>query len=465
MGADWQGSVRRRGMRTGVVAALALAACRGVTAASPFSRVQGDTVLLIHGRAPASSAFRTAVQAALPALVFVQVKGPQQASRYEVGSGSGFVLTPEGHIVTNSHVVEEATSVTVVLSDNREFEATVVGRDPNTDIALLKISARGLTPALLDPSDSLQAGDWVLALGYPLGLSATVTAGIVSATGRSLGLLRRAPETTAPLEHYIQTDAAINPGNSGGPLVNLAGQVVGVNSALRSPTGYFTGYGFAVPIHIARRVAHDLIRFCEVRRPHFGGVIGDVTPADAEVYRLASVAGAKVVAVSPGGPAAGAGLEPGDVVQAVGSVLIRGGADLEATIADHRPGDRVRLEVVRYGQPLALTVRLGRLESRVSPPLTPPRHPGRVVLGFTVAVAEGAVQVTEVEPYSPAGRAGIRPGQVILAVNRQPVRSRADFDAALRTVRPPAALSLRVRDPDLGDTIINYRPETVHAAP
>ncbi|HLG06442.1 MAG TPA: trypsin-like peptidase domain-containing protein [Gemmatimonadales bacterium] len=456
MGVGRQAARSSQGRSPLLLGVLALGACGGVTAAP-----------LVQGAAPppASSTFRTAVRKALPALVFVQVKGPREVSPTDVGSGSGFVLSAEGHILTNTHVVQEAASVTVVLSDNREFEAVVVGRDPDTDIAVLKIAAQGLTAAPLDRSDSLQVGDWVLALGYPLGLSATVTAGIVSATGRSLGILQHQAEVTAPLEHYIQTDAAINRGNSGGPLVNLEGQVVGVNSAIASPTGYFTGYGFAVPIHIARRVASDLIRFGEVRRPQFGGRIGDVTPADAEVYRLASVAGAKVVAVSPGGPAAQAGLEPGDVVRAVGSAPVRSAADLQAAIADHSPGDRVQLTVVRYGRPLAPTILLGRLHTGVAPTIAPTHHPGRVALGFTVTLVEEEVHVVEVEPYSTAARAGLRPGQVILAVNRQPVRSRDEFDAALREFRPSTAISLRVRDPDLGETVVNYRPETVHAVP
>ncbi|HYH80577.1 MAG TPA: trypsin-like peptidase domain-containing protein, partial [Longimicrobium sp.] len=254
-----------------------------------------------------STAFRAASQSALTAVVQVRVESAARTVSQQVppefrgtpfeemfgggrmrvppqqGSGSGFIISADGYVVTNNHVVDQASRVKVVLSDKREYDARVVGRDPDTDVAVLKIDGRGLPVARMGDSDQLETGDWVLALGYPLQLGQTTTAGIVSAKGRSIGIMERGNPNGNPLEHYIQTDAAINPGNSGGPLVDLEGRVVGVNSAIASPTGYYSGYGFAVPINLARRVADDLVKFGVVHRPMMGVQIRDVTTADAEV--------------------------------------------------------------------------------------------------------------------------------------------------------------------------------------
>ncbi len=368
----------------------------------------------------------------------------------------------DGHVLTNNHVVTGAATVAVVLSDNRRFEATVVGRDPDTDIAVLTVDAAGaLNVAQIGDSDALRAGDWVLALGYPLGLSATVTAGIVSATGRRLGIMARDREVIAPLEYFIQTDAAINPGNSGGPMVDLAGRVVGVNSAIASPTGYYSGYGFAVPINLALRVAEDLIRFGEVRRPRLGVQVADVTPADAEVYGLGRVEGAEIVAIPEDGPAEAAGIRVGDVVLAVDGDPVAASGDLQALVAKRRPGETVDLQVSRYGERLVIAVTLGRFPPARLDPEPSVTH-GPTTLGFSVAQIPGAVVVAEVERYSPAARAGVRPRQRVISVNRQPVNSRDDFDRVLRGADPGAALSLRVIDPNLGETIVNFLPEPRH---
>jgi len=435
--------------------------------------------VVLHGQAPAARAFRDAAQVAVPTLVFIQVEALPPAIRDlggqlvppwrfqeppetpQVGSGSGFVLTPEGHILTNNHVVAEAVSVTVVLADNRRFEAAVVGRDPDTDIAVLKVDGDSLRPAVLGDSDSLGVGDWVLALGYPLGLSLTVTAGIVSGTGRSIGIAGRNAEAAAPIEHFIQTDAAINPGNSGGPLVDLAGRVIGVNSAIASPTGYYSGYGFAVPINLARRVAEDLMQFGEVRRPRLGLRLADVTPADAVVYDLPAVEGVEIVGVDPEGPAGRAGVRLGDVVVALDSQPVRMAGDLQALAAQRRPGEELRLAMIRYGQPVSVTVPLGRFPSPAVRDRPAPRHAGPVALGFAVAQTSQGLVVNAVDRYSPAARAGVRPGQRLLALNRQAVRAAADLEAVLRELRS-GVLSLRVADPDLGETIINFALEPSH---
>jgi len=401
----------------------------------------------------------------LRALVSVQVEGvlmgPPSGGAPATGSGSGLVLSRDGFILTNDHVVAEAAVVTVILSDNRRLVAAVRGRDPDTDIAVLKVDADDLVPARLGDSDSVAVGDWVLALGYPLGLSATVTAGVVSGMGRSLGLLERSPGTTAPLEHYIQTDAAINPGNSGGPMVDLAGRVVGVNSALASPTGYYAGYGFAVPINIARRVAEDLIRWGRVVRATLGVRTADVEPADARVYGLSAVAGAEVVGIDPAGPATRGGVELGDVIVAADAEPVPTAGHLREIVARHRPGEALRLQAVRYGRTMHVVVALGQLPAgaRLSSP--PPRHLGPARIGFAVRDDRGVI-VSAVARYGPAARAGIRPGQRILAINRRPVGTLREFEASLRALRSSLALSFRVLDPALGETIVNYEPEPLH---
>lgn len=463
-----------------IVLAAATLGCGDASRERAAPSFRGEAPRALHAQAPASGAFRSAVRATLPTLVFVQVEALPPASErvggppvppwlpeeprpgLRVGTGSGFVLSSDGYVLTNNHVVDDAVSVTVVLADNRRFEAAVMGRDPDTDIALLRVQADSLSPATLGDADSLEVGDWVLALGYPLGLSLTVTAGIVSGTGRSLGLAELDGEAVAPIEHFIQTDAAINPGNSGGPLVDLAGRVVGVNSAIVSPTGYYSGYGFAVPINLARRVAQDLIRFGEVRRPRLGLRLADVTPADAEVYGLPSVAGAEVVGVDPNGPAGAAGVQLGDVVVALDAAPVRTSVHLESLVAQRRPEEQVRLDLIRYGRPASLVVTLGRFPSRPRNARATPRHEGTVSLGFVIVATRTGVRVADVDRFSAAARAGVRPGQRIVALNGRPVRTGADFGAALGKLGAAKAISLRVLAPELGETIINYRLEPLH---
>jgi serine protease Do len=448
---------------------MALTACRPDGDAPARPSATGGAALAAHRETPAAETFRRAVSLALPALVFVEVESAAESASTlsnpsdtprppAIGTGSGIILTPDGYILTNNHVVRDALTVVVVTSDGRRLDASVVGRDPNTDIAVLRVPAQGLSAARLGDSDSLLVGDWVLALGYPLGLSATVTAGIVSATARRLGILQGEVEATAPLEHFIQTDAAINPGNSGGPMVDLTGQVVGVNSALYSPTGFYAGYGFAVPINLARRVALDLIRSGKVERPRLGARFEDADPADAQVYHLPEVAGAEVVGVVRGGPAARAGLELGDVIVSVDGERATSVAHLEARIAEHRPGDLLRLGTIRYGLTVQRTVTLGSLAGPV--PGGPPRPsaPGRGSLGFQVRRAAEGILVSRVDRYGAATRAGVRPGQRILAIDRKPVRSLRDLERVENGLRTATAVSLRVRDPVRGETMLNYLP-------
>jgi serine protease Do len=356
-------------------------------------------------------------------------------------------------------VVQQADRVMVTLHDRRRFEARVVARDPSTDVAVVKIEGHGFHAPRFGDSDRLALGDWVLALGSPLGLQFSATAGVVSAIGRTIGILGAGtdgPSRTAPLEHFIQTDAAINPGNSGGPLVNLAGEVVGINTAIASPTGYFSGYGFAVPITLARRVADQLIRYGHVRRAYLGALLNDIDPADVKVYGLRSARGAEVVGVQPGSPAAEAGLRPGDVVIGIGTDSVGTVSDLQAALAAIEPKSETRLEVLRYGDRLTVPVTLGMIRSGVKPDPPPPLEgPARV--GFSVSEQGGEVRVAVVRPYTAAARAGVRAGQIIREVNRTPVRSTDDFVRAVRQ-SSNGAVSLLVDDTDYGTIIINYEP-------
>ncbi len=432
-----------------------------------------------------SNAFRAAAEQALPAVVFVTVEQRAQAApqipdlfrRFfgipdeafemppQIGSGSGFVFDAAGHVMTNAHVVEGAARVTVRLIDGREFPAEVVGTDPSSDIAVLVIDgASGLPSIPLGDSEDVRVGDWVLALGNPLGLDFTVTAGIVSAMGRQIS-----GRATA-LESFIQTDAAINPGNSGGPLIDLLGRVIGVNTAI-SGGPRFVGYGFAVPINLARLVADDLLEYGYVRRPRLGIGVDDVSAVDAEAYGLPAVAGAEVRTVDQGSPAAEAGLRVGDVIVALDDQPIRTAADLTTRLAGYEPGTQVRLTLYRDGQQRTITVRLGEFErpQTTTTPTNVNQPPAQRMLGFSatqltpqiaaqlgLSVQQGVV-VTQVVEYGPAAMAGMRAGQVIQSINGQAVTSIADLTRIANSIQPGSVVSIRVLDPQVGETIINFR--------
>jgi serine protease Do len=448
---------------------LVVAACEGRPAAQP--------PLLVQGGAPTGETFRSVVDAVLPSIVFIQSEARPAATGLEalipelapeglfpVGAGSGVIFSADGLILTNNHVVQEAERVTVTLYDRRQFEAQVVARDPSTDLAVVRIEGRDFPAARLGDSDQLAVGDWVLALGSPMGLQFTVTAGIVSGIGRNLGIIQpgeQAPGTArqaAPLENFIQTDAAINQGNSGGPLVNMAGEVVGINTAiLAGRGGGFTGYGFSIPANLARRVADQLVRFGEVRRPYLGVLLSDVTAAAAEVYGLDRPEGAEIRFVEEGSPAARAGIELGDVVVGIEGRAVTSVADLQSVLAQMDPASTATLRLIRYGQPREATVRLGVVTSGVVPAARRAQMAeSRDPLGFNVGMAQGRIVVTSVRPLSAAARAGLRPGQVIEQVNRREVRSPDDVAAALGAPGRDV-VSLIVVDPRLGRTIVNYR--------
>src|SRR5947207_3924121 len=274
----------------------------------------------------------------------------RRRQQVEQGSGSGFIVSADGFILTNNHVVAGADKVTVRLYDKREFIAKVVGTDPNTDVAVIKIDARGLPTAGFGNSDSTRVGEWALAIGNPLGeaFAFTVTAGIVSAKGR---LLQGLQQTRYSIQDFIQTDAAINPGNSGGPLVNIRGQVVGINSAIASETGFYAGYGFAIPINLARTVMDQLVKTGHVERAVIGVQIRAITPEDAEDVKLQVIRGVVVNEFTPpdNSPAKRAGIQEGDVITAVDGQEIESVAQLQQRVGFKKPGEVVQVSVVRKG--------------------------------------------------------------------------------------------------------------------
>lgn len=395
------------------------------------------------------------------------------------GEGTGFLISPEGYIMTNNHVVEGAERITVILQDRREFPATVVGRDPTTDVAVIKIEGDDFPAVRLGDPQGTKVGEWVLAIGNPLGLDFTVTAGIVSAKGRPLPIIQSTlfqqgfEQPGQAIETFIQTDAAINRGNSGGPLVNLRGEVIGVNSAIASESGLSEGYGFAIPIDLAQRVADDLVRYGRVRRAILGVNVAGVTPEDHEVYGLPAIAGAVVQDFSgDASPAAAAGLERGDVIVAVEGEPITQSNQLQRTIASRRPGDRVRVDVIRYGEPKQFVVRLGESPTPTvatrEEPAAETASSGR--LGVRVAPLTpqdaqrleypqpGGVYIAEMERFGALGRIGVNyTNWKVARVDRQPIETVEDFERIVRAKSPGQVVSLHLVNPAGGNTIVNVR--------
>ncbi len=417
---------------------------------------------------------------------------PQQRSRdpvIEKGSGSGFVVSEDGYILTNNHVVDGAQKVTVELLDRRNFEATVVGTDPSTDVALIKIAARGLTPAALGSSAATRIGEWVLAVGNPLGenLTFTVTSGIVSAKGRGqLQLPGRSPRS---IQDFIQTDAAINPGNSGGPLVNVRGEVVGINSAIASETGYNMGYGFAIPIDLAKQVMDQLIKTGKVERAALGVLVDDATATDAKYVGLPEIRGVKISSYSDdNSPAKRAGLEPGDIIIAIDGQPVEYTAQLQQVVGFRHPGESVRVDVARKGGVRkTYTVRLisaaasaeqaaadqgadqgrGDDSSSAGPAAATIRPLGITVTPLTTALARDlgtpasvrGLMVQSVDQDGPTAERstqlyGVDSGSpdVIVSVEGTPVRTEADLRTALKSAGPGGIVTLLVYNKAAGNS-------------
>jgi serine protease DegQ len=367
--------------------------------------------------------------------------------RPQQGAGSGVIVDAvKGYVLTNHHVVENAEDVTVTLADRRQLRAKLVGSDGGTDIALLQIEANGLTALELGDSHALEVGDFVVAVGNPFGLGQTVTSGIVSALGRAgLGI--------ESYEDFIQTDAPINPGNSGGALVDLDGKLVGINSAIVSPTGGGNvGIGFAVPSDMARSVMEQLVEYGEVRRGRLGIMIQDLTPALAEALEIDADRGAIVTSVEPGSAAERAGLQAGDVVTTLNGLAVEGSTDLRNRIGLMRAGETVKLGALRDSGTLELEARIGEGEAVpvAGTPASRDKLDGAelrdLVRGDPLFGTVEGVLVTEVGPASRAWRSGLRAGDVILAVNRRAVRNIEELSAALRETESTFALDIRRGD-------------------
>lgn len=369
-------------------------------------------------------------------------------------SGSGVIFSKDGHIVTNNHVVEGATDIQVVLTDRRIFPAKLVGRDPNTDLAVIRINTNQLQPIAIGNSDDVQIGEWVLAAGYPFSLNTTVTAGIVSAKERSIGILGNAGDgwstsastTSSAVEAYIQTDAAINPGNSGGALVNTSGQLIGINAAIASHSGSYEGYGFAIPVNLMQKIVNDLIKYGEVKR----GLLGVSFPAPAtedefllrQGIKPGTVQGAYVTGVQPGSAAAAAGLKPGDIIQQIDAAIIGSSVELSERIARHHPGDRLNLKLKRADKTINATVTLKGQETAIETD----KGPGLPViashLGATFAPLSetfkqryrmnSGLAVTSVKPEGLFAQIGIQRGAIILSMNGKGISSVVDMAAAFK---------------------------------
>ncbi|MDP8224162.1 MAG: Do family serine endopeptidase [Candidatus Lernaella stagnicola] len=373
--------------------------------------------------------------------------------RRERSRGSGVIIATDGYILTNNHVVEDATEVLVVLYDQREFVAQIVGTDPKSDVAVLKIDATDLDPLTLGRSADLRLGEVVLAIGNPFGLSHTVTQGIVSALGRArVGI--------ADYEDFIQTDAAINPGNSGGALVNTRGELVGINTAIASMTGGYQGVGFAIPVDMARVIMDSLVQHGRVERGYLGVLIQDVRQDMVDQFGLKKPRGAIIADVLKEGPADEAGLQRGDVVIEMDGLNIQDSTHLRNLISQKHPDDKVELLVVRDRTRRNITITIGRHpdDAAAVPTSTPDQEPvsDRVTLSGLTAVtlspalanrfqlpadARG-VMIVDVEKDSPAAAAELQTGDLIMELNRMPVASAADLDAAVKNVKRKKLLLL-----------------------
>ena len=420
----------------------------------------------------------------------------QQAPQVETGSGSGFIVSKDGYILTNNHVVTNsdrttvADRVTVQMLDNRTYKARVIGHDPTTDVAVIKIDGDNFPTLNLGDDTKSRVGEWVLAIGNPLGFDFTVTAGIISAKGRSLpGLLSRRGDNNYSISDLIQTDAAINPGNSGGPLVNQRGEVIGITSAIASPTGVNAGYGFAIPITLARKVMDDIIKHGKVRVGVLGILIREVTPEDAAVAGMKDIRGAKVDGFNPssGSGAERAGMQAGDIIITADGHPVDRVSTLQRVIRDHEPGEKVQLEVMRYGQKKSFAVTLTELAETASTDVSPTvagntsnrsgnagsvpntslgvslrALPADVAKEASVDPSRRGIQVTDVVPLGPSyGKLGAQDVifEILFPGPRRPVHSVADLQAVISKLKDGDYISLNVHNlaAGAGDRVVNIR--------
>ena len=397
--------------------------------------------------------FTYAAESAVEAVVYVEVTVQSQSRsidpfefffgfgngygfgqpREQRGSGSGVIIRPDGYIVTNNHVVAGATKVSVTLNDNRQYDATVVGADPATDVAIIKVDATGLPTIPMGNSDNLRLGEWVLAIGSPLGaqLRSTITAGIVSAKGRSM------PDNSGEfkIESFIQTDAAVNPGNSGGALVNKKGELVGINTAIVSQTGAYSGYSFAVPVNIVKRVAQDLMDFGSVKRALLGITMGNVDKKFADEMKLSAVSGVYINEVLKGGAADKAGLKKNDVIVAIDGQKVTDGASVQAMVNGYHPGDKATITYIRDGKTQEAQV---VFQAASETEVVAQADGGMVFYGATLKAAspetlkalglKSGVEIVSLGSGKMA-EAGAKVGGIIVYVNDEPVSKPEDVVA------------------------------------
>lgn len=386
---------------------------------------------------------------------FGQIMPPQQQRQVpQRGKGSGFIISKEGYILTNNHVIEGADKIKVTLLDGRSFDAEKVGQDPTFDLAVIKIKAGDLPILEMGDSDATEVGEWVVAIGNPLGFENSVTVGVVSAKNRTL----QAPGVN--FQGFMQTDAAINPGNSGGPLIDLKGKAIGLNTAI---VPYAQGIGFAVPINMAKQVMDDLIKHGEVRRGWLGVVVQPLTASLVEAYKIPVKEGAIIADVQQDGPAAKAGLERGDVVTAINGEKVKNSQDVVFSIRKKMQGEKVNLEIYRDGKKQTISVVLGKIEGETSETSekrgTPPSDrstPDRSAhMGITVSVVTSELKerfklsgndglvVLNIERGSQGQKIGLLPGDVILEVNKVKMTTLAEWDKAMNAKNKALAMLVR----------------------
>jgi len=358
---------------------------------------------------------------------------PQQPQQQQA-TGSGVILSEDGYIVTNNHVVEDAQQVEVTLDDKRTYKADVIGTDPSTDLALLKIDEKGLNYAVYGNSDNVKVGEWVLAVGNPFNLTSTVTAGIVSAKARNIHIL---PNQKFPIESFIQTDAAVNPGNSGGALVNTSGQLIGINAAIASNTGSYSGYSFAIPVSIVKKVVDDLLEFGKVQRGFIGVSIKDIDADFAKEKSIKKLDGVYVDGLTDGGAAQTAGIKVGDVITKINGTIIKTSPALQEQVGRYRPGDKIAVTVLRNDAEKVIEVELKNKEGNTKIL----KNEITNILGATLENAsddelsklgvDAGVKIKELQPGK-LKTSGVREGFIITSIDNTPMRTASDVTNYLK---------------------------------
>ncbi len=455
----------------GLVAGILLTSYLGMTPQSLANRPLDDKPILTGNNSPlpeeliklqdTGKAFTMVAKEILPTVVSIstekKVKASEQPSIFpdwfghqfqvpqeQYGLGSGIIVSSDGYILTNHHVINGSDKIKVTLYDNREFVAKVVGSDPLTEVGLIKIDGKDLPVARLGDSDQIEVGEWVLAVGNPLELLSTVTAGIISAKGRGLGIIRDNTQTSGgsyAIENFLQTDAAINPGNSGGALVNTKAEVIGINTAIKTGTGYYTGAGFAIPINLAKRIMQDLVEHGHVIRPWLGISMVNMDNVKAEHYGMEKPRGVLVEQVLEDSPAEKAGLKPLDVILKLDGKEILRSNQVQSIIALKKPGDKVELTILRDKKEKDVSVVLGQRDTG-SDATADSGDQGISDLGISVVnltpqqrdrLNMDGVLVNQVDFYSTAYEEGIREGDVITRIEDDFIKSVNDYRRALRT--------------------------------